>query len=174
MAYYAVHGKYLLQLHSFIPISIVVTYFRDDMKLVCKGRELIGLSPFNREKTPSFTVVDCKKFYHCFSSGRSGNAISYLIDAQGMHHRRAVKFLEEIFGGQIRTDKWQRGHRPKRRRTRHRGGEKRSPGDDTPGLTHISIRNTRGELFRRKGEGQVTQGFRAPAPASFATAVQVR
>ena len=36
------------------------------VKLTRKGREFVGLSPFNNEKTPSFTVNDDKQFYHCF------------------------------------------------------------------------------------------------------------
>ncbi|MGI9387397.1 MAG: CHC2 zinc finger domain-containing protein, partial [Methyloligellaceae bacterium] len=36
------------------------------VKLIRRGREFVGLSPFNQEKTPSFTVTDEKGFYHCF------------------------------------------------------------------------------------------------------------
>ena len=32
-----------------------------------RGKEFIGLSPFQNEKTPSFTVNNEKQFYHCFS-----------------------------------------------------------------------------------------------------------
>ena len=32
-----------------------------------RGKEFIGISPFTSEKTPSFTVSDEKRFYHCFS-----------------------------------------------------------------------------------------------------------
>ena len=31
-----------------------------------RGREWVGLSPFQSEKTPSFTVVPDKGFFHCF------------------------------------------------------------------------------------------------------------
>ena len=43
------------------------------VKLIKRGREFVGLSPFNAEKSPSFTVNDAKGFYHCFSSGEHGD-----------------------------------------------------------------------------------------------------
>ena len=104
---------------------------RADMKSVRKGKELIGLSPFNQEKTPSFTVNDERGLYHCFSTGKSGDAITYLVTTEGMHHKTAVHFLETQYRGVIRIDKWRRTRRPKRRRTRRRGGEKRSPDSQT-------------------------------------------
>ena len=43
-----------------IPVSQVVG---KKVQLKKKGREYVGLSPFNKEKTPSFTVNDEKQFY---------------------------------------------------------------------------------------------------------------
>ena len=48
------------------------------VKLRRQGREFAGLSPFTQEKTPSFYVNDEKGFYHCFSSGKHGDLISFL------------------------------------------------------------------------------------------------
>jgi len=52
------------------------------VKLKRQGREFAGLSPFTNEKTPSFFVNDEKGFYHCFSSGKHGDAISLMERAQ--------------------------------------------------------------------------------------------
>ena len=49
------------------------------VRLKKQGREFAGLSPFNKEKSPSFFVNDQKGFYHCFSSGKNGDAINFLM-----------------------------------------------------------------------------------------------
>ncbi len=57
------------------------------------GREFVGLSPFNKEKTPSFYVNDEKRFFHCFSSGKSGDAFTWLMETEGLSFREAAERL---------------------------------------------------------------------------------
>ena len=63
------------------------------VKLRRQGREFAGLSPFNQEKTPSFFVNDEKGFYHCFSSGKHGDIISFLQETEGLSFVEAVERL---------------------------------------------------------------------------------
>ncbi len=56
-------------------------------------RESIGLCPFHREKSPSFTVTNVKGFYHCFGCGAHGNAIHFLQEWLGRDFVDAVKAL---------------------------------------------------------------------------------
>ena len=65
--------QFLDELRARLPVSEVVGR---RVKLKKAGREWKGLSPFQQEKTPSFTVNDQKQFYHDFSSGKHGNIIS--------------------------------------------------------------------------------------------------
>lgn len=58
-----------------------------------KGREFSGLSPFNKEKTPSFFVNDEKQFYHCFSSGKHGDIFTWLMEMEGLTFPEAVERL---------------------------------------------------------------------------------
>ncbi len=58
-----------------------------------KGREWSGLCPFHREKTPSFTVVPSKGFYHCFGCGAHGNAVDLLVGLEGMNFKDALAEL---------------------------------------------------------------------------------
>jgi len=58
-----------------------------------KGREFAGLSPFNKEKTPSFFVNDEKQFYHCFSSGKHGDIFKWLMEMEGLSFPEAVERL---------------------------------------------------------------------------------
>ena len=57
------------------------------------GREWKGLSPFNQEKTPSFTVNDQKGFYHCFSSGKHGDIFGFVMETEGLSFPEAVERL---------------------------------------------------------------------------------
>ena len=62
------------------------------------GREFRGLSPFNKEKTPSFYVNDQKQRYFCFSSGKSGDCFTWLMETQGLQFMEAVKRLADEVG----------------------------------------------------------------------------
>ncbi len=54
------------------------------VKLKKAGREWKGLSPFQQEKTPSFTVNDQKRFYHDFSTGKHGNIFDFVMETDGV------------------------------------------------------------------------------------------
>lgn len=81
---------FLDELKDRVALSAVVGRF---VPLRRQGREMAGLSPFVREKSPSFFVNDDKRFYHCFASGESGDAISFLVKTQGLTFVEAVEQL---------------------------------------------------------------------------------
>jgi len=62
------------------------------------GSNYVACCPFHSEKTPSFTVSPAKQFYHCFGCGAHGNAISFLMEYQGLGYVEAVKDLAESVG----------------------------------------------------------------------------
>ncbi|MBL6749766.1 MAG: DNA primase [Nevskia sp.] len=62
------------------------------------GREYKGLSPFTNEKTPSFFVSPAKQMFFCFSSGKSGNAIGFLMDNDRLSFVEAVEELAKRAG----------------------------------------------------------------------------
>jgi DNA primase len=62
------------------------------------GSNYLACCPFHTEKTPSFTVSPTKQFYHCFGCGVHGNAISFLMEYQGLGYVEAVKDLAESVG----------------------------------------------------------------------------
>jgi DNA primase len=63
------------------------------VKLKRAGREYVGLSPFTKERTPSFYVNDEKGFFHDFSSGKHGDLIGFLQETQRLSFREAVEAL---------------------------------------------------------------------------------
>ena len=62
------------------------------------GREWRACCPFHDEKGPSFHVNDEKAFYHCFGCGAHGDAISWLVEHDGMQFMDAVKELAQAAG----------------------------------------------------------------------------
>jgi DNA primase len=62
------------------------------------GSNYLACCPFHSEKTPSFTVSPTKQFYHCFGCGVHGNAISFLMEYQGLGYIDALKDLAESVG----------------------------------------------------------------------------
>ena len=64
------------------------------------GANLSGLCPFHSEKTPSFTVSPSKQFYHCFGCGKSGDAVNFLMEHNGLGFVEAVQDLASQHGMQ--------------------------------------------------------------------------
>ena len=86
---------FLDEIRARLPVSEVV---RQRVPLKKQGREWRGLSPFNKEKTPSFFVNDQKGFYHDFSSGKSGDQFKFLMETEGVTFPEAVERLARMAG----------------------------------------------------------------------------
>ena len=90
--------SFLDEVRARLPVSQVVSR---RVQLKRAGREWKGLSPFNKEKTPSFTVNDEKGFYHCFSSGQHGDIFRFLMETEGLSFPEAVERLAGEAGVQL-------------------------------------------------------------------------
>src|SRR3954451_731843 len=86
---------FLEDLKARLPVSEVVGR---RVKLKKAGREWKGLSPFNKEKTASFTVNDQKGFYHDFSSGKHGDIFGFMMETEGVSFPEAVERLAAMAG----------------------------------------------------------------------------
>jgi DNA primase len=82
--------SFLDEIRARLPVSQIVGR---RVPLKRAGREWKGLSPFNKEKTPSFTVNDQKGFYHDFSSGKHGDIFTFLMETEGLSFPEAVERL---------------------------------------------------------------------------------
>jgi DNA primase len=87
--------QFLEELRARLPVSEVVGR---RVKLKKAGREWKGLSPFQQEKSPSFTVNDQKQFYHDFSTGKHGNIFDFLMETEGVTFPEAVERLAAMAG----------------------------------------------------------------------------
>ncbi|MDX2046952.1 MAG: DNA primase [Chitinophagaceae bacterium] len=71
------------------------------VKLKKRGANYLGLCPFHNEKTPSFTVSPAKEIYKCFGCGRSGNAISFLMEHEKYSYVEALRWLAQKYNVEI-------------------------------------------------------------------------
>jgi DNA primase len=86
------------QITARIDIIDVVGEF---VKLKRRGANYLGLCPFHNERTPSFTVSPAKEIYKCFGCGKSGNTISFLMEAEKYSYVDALKWLANRYGIEV-------------------------------------------------------------------------
>jgi DNA primase len=108
--------QFLEELRARLPVSEVVGR---RVKLKKAGREFKGLSPFQQEKSPSFTVNDQKGFYHDFSSGKHGDIISFLMETEGVGFTEAVERLASMAGMALPAATPDAARHEQRRKTLH-------------------------------------------------------
>ena len=87
--------QFLDELKARLPVSEVVG---KRVKLIRSGREYKGLSPFNKEKTPSFFVNDQKEAWFDFSSGKNGSIFDFIMLTEGVAFPEAVERLAQMAG----------------------------------------------------------------------------
>jgi len=87
--------QFLDELKARLPVSEVVG---KRVKLARAGREFKGLSPFNKEKTPSFFVNDQKQAWFDFSSGKNGSIFDFVMETEGVSFPEAVERLAQMAG----------------------------------------------------------------------------
>ena len=85
----------LAEIRARVPIDALIGRC---VKLKKRGRELVGLCPFHNEKTPSFTVVPAKRFYHCFGCGAHGDVIGFVSRFDRVEFVEAVERLRSWAG----------------------------------------------------------------------------
>lgn len=61
------------------------------------GSSLKGLSPFTDEKTPSFVVSPAKQIFKCFSTGKGGSVVTFLMEKEHYSYPEALKWLAEKY-----------------------------------------------------------------------------
>lgn len=69
------------------------------------GSNLKGLSPFTDEKTPSFIVSPGKQIFKCFSTGKGGTVVTFLMEKEHFSYPEALKWLADKYGIAIPEDK---------------------------------------------------------------------
>lgn len=87
----------VVELKARVNLSEVVGRVVTEMKK--RGADdLVGLCAFHSEKTPSFHVHPERGFFKCFGCGKSGDAIDFVCDTEGLSFTAAVEALGARFG----------------------------------------------------------------------------
>ncbi|MES2811898.1 MAG: DNA primase [Bacteroidota bacterium] len=73
----------------------------DFVNLKRSGTNLKGLSPFSEEKSPSFMVSPVKQIWKDFSSGKGGNAVTFLMEHEHFSYPEAIKYLAKKYNIEI-------------------------------------------------------------------------
>jgi DNA primase len=70
---------------------------RDFVDLKQRGANLIGLCPFHKEKTPSFSVSPSKNIFKCFGCGKGGTPVHFLMEAEQLSFPEAIRELAKKY-----------------------------------------------------------------------------
>lgn len=73
----------------------------DFVQLKKAGSNFKGLSPFSDERTPSFMVSPVKQIWKDFSSGKGGNAVTFLMEHEHFTYPEAIKYLAKKYNIEI-------------------------------------------------------------------------
>ncbi len=71
------------------------------VKLRKTGKDFIGICPFHKEKSPSFTVSIQKQMFYCFGCHEGGNVINFLMKYENLNFNEAIENLAQQYGIEI-------------------------------------------------------------------------
>ena len=79
----------------------IVDVVSDYVRLRRRGSGYIGLCPFHNERTPSFSVSKSKSFCKCFSCGKGGSPVSFIMEIEQLTYPEALRFLAKKYNIEI-------------------------------------------------------------------------
>jgi DNA primase len=83
----------------------IVDVISDFVSLKKSGQNYKALSPFANEKTPSFFVVPAKGIFKDFSSGKGGDAFTFVMEHEKLSYTEAIRYLAKKYGVEIKEDR---------------------------------------------------------------------
>ena len=67
-----------------------------------RGVNYVGLCPFHSEKTPSFSVSPSKGVCKCFSCGKGGNVVHFIMEHEQLSYYEALKWLAHKYNIEVK------------------------------------------------------------------------
>lgn len=80
----------------------IVEVVSDFVHLRRRGANYIGLCPFHNEKTPSFSVSRAKGICKCFSCGKGGSPVNFIMEHEQISYYEALKYLAKKYNIEIK------------------------------------------------------------------------
>ena len=80
-----------------IDAADIVEVVSDFVTLKRRGANYIGLCPFHSERTPSFSVSKAKGICKCFSCGKGGSPVNFLMELEQMSYQEALRWLAKKY-----------------------------------------------------------------------------
>ena len=79
----------------------IVEVVSDFVTLRRRGANYTGLCPFHDEKTPSFSVSPARGICKCFSCGKGGNSVHFIMEHEQVSYYEALKYLARKYNIEI-------------------------------------------------------------------------
>lgn len=80
----------------------IVEVVGDFVSLKRRGANYIGLCPFHNERTPSFSVSKSKGICKCFSCGKGGSPVNFIMELEQMTYNEALRYLAKKYNIEIK------------------------------------------------------------------------
>lgn len=90
-----------LTIDKILSAAKIVDVVSEFVTLRKRGANFIGLCPFHNERTPSFSVSQAKGICKCFSCGKGGNVIHFVMEHEQLSYYEAAKWLAKKYGIEI-------------------------------------------------------------------------
>jgi len=85
-------------------VAMIEEVIGDFVQLKKSGSSYKGLSPFTNEKTPSFYVSPSKGIFKCFSSGKGGNSVTFLMEHEKLSYPEALRWLADKYNIEVEEE----------------------------------------------------------------------
>ena len=125
------------------------------------GASYKGLCPFHDDKTPSFYVSPAKGLCKCFSCGKGGNSVHFIMEQEQLTYYEALKFLAKKYGIEVKerelTDEEMKEYR----------GTLTVPGKESPWRNRSIEENL--DLFERMRKVRANERACLPSTSGQAT-----
>lgn len=81
----------------------IVDVISEYVRLIKKGREMVGVCPFHDDHSPSMTVSETKQIFKCFACGAGGTVFTFVMRHEQLSYPQAIERLAQRAGITVQT-----------------------------------------------------------------------